>query len=132
MATANPPFPGRPAAPPPATPAAGGRRLARARALDYKWLVLICLMPGLTGFLIDVTVVDVALGKLGAVFGADVTTVQWAITGYALASGIATPMAAYLEGRFTMKRVWVTALTVFTLASMLCGLAPVFWVLVLG
>jgi DHA2 family multidrug resistance protein len=41
-------------------------------------------------------------------------------------------MAAYLEGRFTMKRVWVTALSVFTLASMLCGLAPVFWVLVLG
>jgi DHA2 family multidrug resistance protein len=129
MAAANPPLPLRPAAPDGRPPAG---RLARIRGLDYKWLVLICLMPGLTVFLIDVTVVNVALAKLGAVFGVDVTTVQWAITGYALASGIATPMAAFLEGRFTMKRVWVTALTAFTAASVLCGLAPVFWVLVFG
>jgi DHA2 family multidrug resistance protein len=114
----------------------GGNTASRARhrlhALDYKWLVMICLMPGIMVFLIDATVVNVALAKLGAVFGVDVATVGWAITGFALASGIATPMAAYIEGRFTMKRVWLAALTVFTLASALCGLAPAFWVLVIG
>jgi EmrB/QacA subfamily drug resistance transporter len=61
-----------------------------------------------------------------------VDTVQWAITGYALATGVATPLAGYVEERFTMKRVFVLGLTVFTLASVLCGLAPAFWVLVLG
>ena len=94
--------------------------------LAYKWLVLLCLLPGMTVFLIDVTVVNVALAKLGAVFGVGVATVQWAITGYALASGIATPMAAYLENRFTMKRVWIVALSLFTGSSVLCGLAPAF------
>lgn len=89
-------------------------------------------MPGMTVFLIDVTVVNVALAKLGAVFGVQVATVQWAITAYSLATGIATPLAAYIEGRFTMKRVWIAGLSTFTLASVLCGLAPAFWVLVIG
>ena len=65
-------------------------------------------------------------------FEVNYATVQWVITGYSLASGMATPMASYLEMRFTMKRVWVIALAVFTLSSVLCGLAPAFWVLVVG
>src|SRR6202171_6174899 len=98
--------------------------------LAYKWLVLIVVLPGMTLFTIDITIVNVALAKLGAVYGVSVDTVQWAITGYALASAIATPLAGYVERRFTMKRVWVIGLSVFTAASVLCGLAPVFWVLV--
>lgn len=65
-------------------------------------------------------------------FAVDVTTVQWVITGYALASGIATPLASFLSLRFGSKRVWVTALGVFTISSMVCGFAPVFSVLILG
>src|SRR5438477_4341851 len=100
--------------------------------MPYKWAVLLCLMPGITVFLIDITVVNVALARLGTVFAVEVSTVQWAITGYALASGIATPMASFVEARLTMKRVWVVALATFTAASALCGLAPVFWVLIVG
>jgi DHA2 family multidrug resistance protein len=100
--------------------------------LAYKWLVLIALLPGMTVFLIDVTVVNVALAKLASVFNVGVSTVQWVITAYSLASGIATPLASYFERRFTMKVVWIFALSVFTGASVLCGLAPVFWVLILG
>src|SRR5689334_17883748 len=81
---------------------------------------------------IDLTVVNVALAKLGAVYGVSVDTVQWAITAYALATGIATPLAGFVENRFTLKRVWVVGLSVFTLASVVCGLAPAFWVLVLA
>lgn len=100
--------------------------------LEYKWLVLLAILPGFTVFLLDVTIVNVALARLGSVFEVNYATVQWVITGYSLASGMATPMASYLEMRFTMKRVWVLALAVFTASSVLCGLAPAFWVLVLG
>src|SRR5438105_1202195 len=121
MIAANPPFaPGR------AVPS------VRRVGLAYKWQVLMVLLPGMTLFTIDMTVVNVALARLGAVYGVSVDTVQWAITGYALATGIATPLAGYVEERFTMKRVFVLGLTVFTLASVLCGLAPAFWVLILG
>src|SRR5579859_6162484 len=100
--------------------------------LEYKWLVLLAILPGFTVFLLDVTIVNVALARLGAVFEVNYSTVQWVITGYALASGMATPMASFMEQRFTMKRVWVTALSVFTASSVLCGLAPSFPVLVFG
>ncbi len=100
--------------------------------MSYKWAVLLCLMPGIMVFLIDVTVVNVALATLGSVFGVQVDSVQWVITAFSLASGIATPMASYIEGRFTMKRVWIAGLVTFTTASALCGLAPTFWVLVTG
>ena len=122
MAAANPPF-GSVALPVARTSSHG---------LPYKWVVLIVVLPGMTLFTIDITVVNVALAKLGAVFGTSVDTVQWAITAYALAAGIVTPLAGYVEGRFTMKRVWVTGLATFTAASVMCGLAPAFWVLVFG
>jgi DHA2 family multidrug resistance protein len=122
MAAANPPI-------------SGGLALSRPKAsagLAYRWVVLIVVLPGMTLFTIDITVVNVALAKLGAVFSISVDTVQWAITAYALATGIATPLAGFVEARFTMKRVWVLGLAVFTAASVMCGLAPAFWILVVG
>jgi MFS transporter, DHA2 family, multidrug resistance protein len=100
--------------------------------LEYKWLVLMVVLPGMTVITIDLTVVNVALAKLGAVYAINVDTVQWAITAYALATGVATPLAGYVENRFTLKPVWVIGFAVFTGASIVCGLAPAFWVLVLG
>ncbi len=124
MAAANPAIPAGALAP--ALPRTGWL------GLEYKWLVLIAMLPGFTVFLLDVTIVNVALARLGSVFDVNYATVQWVITGYSLASGMATPMASFMETRFTMKRVWVTALAAFTASSVLCGLAPSFWVLVLG
>jgi DHA2 family multidrug resistance protein len=93
---------------------------------------MIALLPGVTILLLDSTVVNIALAKLQAVYNVDVSTVQWVITGFSLALGVATPLAGYLAARWGFKRVWLTALTVFTLSSMLCGLSPVFFVLVFG
>lgn len=100
--------------------------------MAYKWRVMIALLPGITMFLIDVTVVNIALAKLQAVYSVDVSTVQWVITGYSLSSGIATPLAGYFSDRFGFKPIWLVALSVFTLSSVMCGLAPVFWVLIVA
>jgi DHA2 family multidrug resistance protein len=100
--------------------------------MAYQWKVMIAVMLGIVMFLIDVTVVNVALAKLQAVYSVDVATVQWVITGYALASGIATPLASYFALRWGNKRVWVLALAGFTLSSVLCGLSPAFTILVVG
>jgi MFS transporter, DHA2 family, multidrug resistance protein len=126
MAAANPPIGAMPGALAPSVPRTGWL------GLEYKWLVLIAMLPGFTVFLLDVTIVNVALARLGAVFDVNYATVQWVITAYSLASGMATPMASFMEQRFTMKRIWVGALAAFTASSVLCGLAPSFWVLVVG
>ena len=62
MAAANPTGPADPGRPRP-NPAAHGWL-----GLDYKWLVLIAMLPGFTVFLLDVTIVNVALARLGSVF----------------------------------------------------------------
>jgi DHA2 family multidrug resistance protein len=100
--------------------------------MAYKWRVMISIMLGIVMFLIDATVINVALAKFQSIFNVDVSTVQWVITGFALASGVATPLAGYFADRWGVKRVWLIALTVFTLSSVLCGLSPAFWVLIVG
>src|SRR4051812_22351141 len=100
--------------------------------MSYAYQVLFCIIAGITMFLIDTTVVNVALAKLEAVFGVDVATVQWTITAYALASGMITPMADYFVARRGMKRVWIAGLAGFTLASMLGGIAPGYPILVIA
>jgi MFS transporter, DHA2 family, multidrug resistance protein len=101
-------------------------------AMAYRWNVMIAIMLGIFMFLIDITVVNVALAKFQAVFAVDVTTVQWVITGYALASGMATPLASYFSDRWGAKRVWLLALSIFTLSSILCGVSPAFPILIVG
>jgi len=93
---------------------------------------MLATIPALMVFILDSTVVNVALAKLSAVFAIDISTVQWVITAFALAIGVVTPLASFLERRFTMKRVWVVALTLFTGASVACGLAPAFWLMVIA
>ncbi|HTE87306.1 MAG TPA: DHA2 family efflux MFS transporter permease subunit [Dehalococcoidia bacterium] len=100
--------------------------------MSYPFRVLFCVLAGITMFTIDSTVVNVALAKLEAVYAVDVSTVQWVVTGYALASGIITPMADFFLSRWSMKRVWLTALAGFTAASMLCGVSSVFAILIAG
>ena len=100
--------------------------------MNYKWAVLLVLMPTLTLVALDLTIVNVALATLGAVFGVNVATVGWTVTGFSLATGVVTPTASFVEDRLSTKRVWVGSLALFTLGSLLCGLAPAFWVLIAG
>jgi DHA2 family multidrug resistance protein len=104
----------------------------RKPAMAYKYAVLIATIPAVLVVILDSTVVNVALAKLSAVFAVDVSTVQWVITAFALALALATPMASFIERRYTMKRVWIVALTAFTVASVACGLAPAFWIMVVA
>src|SRR5579883_2033727 len=60
--------------------------------MGYKWAVLLSIIPGLTMVMLDYTIVNVALAKLGAVFDVNVATVGWTVTGFALATGIVTPL----------------------------------------
>ena len=100
------------------SPAAGG-----FLGLEYKWLVAIAVIFGLFMAVLDTTVVNIALPKLQAVFGATLNDVQWVITGYTLAQTISIPLFGYLADRFGTKWVYVSSLVLFTLASALCGLS---------
>ncbi len=73
--------------------------------------------------ILDTTVVNVALPTLGRVFATDLHVLQWVITGYMLAQAAVIPLAGWFSDRFGAKRIYLTALVLFTAGSALCAAA---------
>ncbi|MGQ5634585.1 MULTISPECIES: DHA2 family efflux MFS transporter permease subunit [unclassified Streptomyces] len=72
---------------------------------------------------LDMTIVNVALRRLSQSFGASLATIQWTTTAYTLALAAVIPTAAWAMARFGAKRTYLTALTLFTLGSLLAACA---------
>ena len=72
---------------------------------------------------LDMTIVNVALRRLSESFGAPLETIQWTATAYTLALAAVIPTAAWAMARIGAKRTYLTALTLFTLGSLLAACA---------
>ncbi|MFC9997050.1 DHA2 family efflux MFS transporter permease subunit [Nocardia sp. NPDC127526] len=72
---------------------------------------------------LDTTVVNVALNQLAASFHVPLSTIAWVSTAYLLALATVIPLTAWAMGRFGAKRTFLTAIILFTLGSLLAGLA---------
>ena len=92
-------------------------------SLPYKWIVAGVVIFGLFMTILDGTIVNIAIPRLQNTFGANLTSVQWVLTGYTLVQGVATPLTAFLSQRLGQKRLYLLALTGFTVGSALCGLS---------
>ena len=95
----------------------------RSGGLEYKWILALVVVLGVFMSILDTTIVNIALPRLETAFGAGVDSVQWVLTGYTLAQGVAVPLVAYLTDRFGIKRLYMFSLAAFTIGSALCGLA---------
>jgi len=73
--------------------------------------------------ILDTTIVNVALDRLTLAFGTDFAHIQWIVTAYMLAMAAVIPLSGWIALRFGAKRVFIVSMVVFTLASLLCGLA---------
>ncbi len=73
--------------------------------------------------IMDGTMVNVALPKLAEEFGVPSTDIEWVAVGYLLSLAAMIPVAGWLGDRFGTRRVFISALTGFVVASVLCGLA---------
>jgi EmrB/QacA subfamily drug resistance transporter len=83
----------------------------------------VALVVGAMAPLFDSTIVSVALHGLAADLHASVDTIQWVTTGYLLALGVTVPIVGWLQRRVGGKRLWMAALVVFLIGSVLCSLA---------
>jgi EmrB/QacA subfamily drug resistance transporter len=102
---------------------AAGQGTRQGAGLQYKWIVAMVVIIGVFMAILDSTIVNIAIPRLQSVFGADLHSVQWVLTAYILAQGVATPAAAFLANRLGIKRFYIMSLAAFTLGSALCGLA---------
>ena len=83
------------------------------------WTVLV----GGMAVLFDTTIVAVALHSLATELDAPIATIQWVSTGYLLALGVTIPIAGWAQRVLGSKRLWLIALTVFLVGSVLASLA---------
>ena len=96
-----------------------------------RW-TLVATILGSSMTFVDATVVNVALPALQTDLHATITDVQWVIESYALFLGALILVGGSLGDQFGRKRVFLSGVVCFTLASILCGLAWSVPVLIAG
>lgn len=92
-------------------------------AKPNPWILLGVVMVG--NFLgpLNSSIATVALPNLMASLGADLSTISWVITGYMLGYAVSMPTAGWLADTYDRKRMYMTGLVIFTVASILASLA---------
>ncbi len=93
-------------------------------AINPKITVSIVFVAAMFMSIMDSTIVNVALPSLSRDFHAIGTSIDAVVVGYLVSLAIIIPASGWLGDRFGTKRVFLSALALFTLASALCGLAP--------
>jgi EmrB/QacA subfamily drug resistance transporter len=91
--------------------------------MDKKWWTLVAVCIGVFMLLLDVTIVTVAQPAIQSGLHAGLSDVQWVLDAYALTLASLLLTSGVLADRYGRKRLFGIGLIVFTLGSLLCGLA---------
>src|SRR6201995_4945207 len=72
---------------------------------------------------LDTSIANVALPHIAGSLGASSEEATWVLTSYLVSSAIVLPISGWLSNRFGRKRFYMTCVALFTICSLLCGLA---------
>jgi len=92
--------------------------------MERKWRILSTVSLGSLMATLDGSIVNIALPRIQADFGIDLTTVEWVVVAYLLVVGSLLLPVGRLGEVLTFKRVYLAGFIVFTIASVCCGAAP--------
>lgn len=99
------------------------KRSLTAPAEVNKWLVTITIMIGSLVAIIDTSIVNVAIPKIQESFAANIDQVNAVATFYIISNVIVMPLTGYLSALWGRKQFYAGTILLFTLSSLLCGLA---------
>jgi EmrB/QacA subfamily drug resistance transporter len=91
--------------------------------MDKKWWTLVAVCAGIFMLLLDITIVIVAQPSIQTGLHASFSDVQWTLDAYALTLASLLLTSGSLADRYGRKLLFSIGLTIFTLGSLLCGLA---------
>ncbi|MFB6719773.1 MFS transporter [Kribbella sp. NPDC056345] len=97
-----------------------------------RWLALYTLCAGMLMIVLDVTVVNVALPAIQDDLGFTSSSLAWVVNAYLIAFGGLLLLAGRLGDLLGRRNIFIAGLVVFTVASVLCGLASSQEVLVIA
>ena len=88
------------------------------------WLVAIAVIVPTFMEVLDTTIVSVSLPNIAGNLSASTSEATWAQTSYLISNAVVLPASAWFSSFFGRKRFLLACIVLFTLASLLCGLAP--------
>lgn len=99
-------------------------RDSAGRPIINPWIIAITVMLSTFLEVLDTSVVNVSLPYIAGGLSATVDEATWVLTSYLVANAIVLPITGWLANQFGRKRLLLGAVGGFTVASMMCGLAP--------
>lgn len=94
--------------------------------------IIAILMIGAFISFLNNTFLNVALNSIMKDLHVNMATVQWLTTGFMLINGIMIPATAFLIQRFSVRRLFLSAVGLFTIGTVLAAIAPEFPILLIG
>lgn len=94
-----------------------------ARLPQHRVLLVASVMVATVMYVTDATIANIVLPQLQGSLSASQDQIAWVLTSYIVVSAIFTPLLSPLADRFSVARVLMASIVVFTIASGLCGLA---------
>jgi EmrB/QacA subfamily drug resistance transporter len=97
-----------------------------------KYGILAILIVGAFIAFLNNTLLNIALPSIMADLQIETATVQWLTTGFMLVNGIMIPATAFLIEKYSVRRLFLVAIGLFTLGTVIAGMAQIFPVLLGG
>jgi EmrB/QacA subfamily drug resistance transporter len=97
--------------------------ISELNAERTRWLALYVLCTGMLMIVLDATIVNVALPSIQDSLGFSQSNLAWVVNAYLIAFGGLLLLAGRLGDLVGRRRIFMIGLTIFTAASLLCGLA---------
>src|SRR6516165_9100144 len=88
------------------------------------WIIACTVMLATFMEVLDTSVANVALPHIAGSLSATNEEATWVLTAYLVANAIVLPMSGWFSTLFGRKRFYMTCVAVFTVSSLLCGIAP--------
>jgi DHA2 family multidrug resistance protein len=88
------------------------------------WLIAVTVMLATFMEVLDTSVANVSLPHIAGSLSAGVDESTWVLTSYLVSNAIVLPLSGWLSGVFGRKRFFIACVVIFTISSLLCGLAP--------
>ena len=95
------------------------------------WIIAASVMLSTFMEVLDTTIVNVSLPHIAGSLSASIDEATWVLTSYLVANAIILPITGWLSNFFGRKRLLMASVIGFTLASLLCGIAPTLPLLIL-
>lgn len=97
-----------------------------------KGPLLAVLMAGVFVAILNQTLLATALPHIMADLEIDANKAQWLTTVFMLVNGVMIPVTAFLIGKFSTRALFLTAMGLFTIGTIVCAFAPDFPLLMVG